>query len=162
MSNMSLHCICLVLPLTRTLELLHVRCIACITSSVAKPMAKKNPTNNFILTAVVRKIIGMNYSIHQWYLCVFSCWVRNQECRIALAPPSGQLCRPASELRCCSCRSSAAARPCKPQTQGDIEGELCQSFHEVSSFFSGVWTALWVSVNLLKRLCKTGVASLEA
>lgn len=39
MSNMSLHCICLVFPFTRTLELLHVRCIACITSSVAKPMA---------------------------------------------------------------------------------------------------------------------------
>lgn len=40
-SNISLHCICLVLPLTRTLELLQVRCIACITSTVANPMAKK-------------------------------------------------------------------------------------------------------------------------
>lgn len=42
MSNMSLHCICLVFPFTRTLELLHVRCMACITSSVAKPMARNN------------------------------------------------------------------------------------------------------------------------
>lgn len=40
-SNISLHCICLVLPLTRTLELLQVRCMACITSTVANPMAKK-------------------------------------------------------------------------------------------------------------------------
>lgn len=45
---MSLHCICLVFPLTRTLELLQVRCIACITSSVAKPMAKKKQRNNLI------------------------------------------------------------------------------------------------------------------
>lgn len=42
MSNISLHCICLVLPLTRTLELLQVRCMACITSTVAKPMANKD------------------------------------------------------------------------------------------------------------------------
>jgi len=46
-SNMSLHCICLVLPLTRTLELLHVRWMACITSRVAKPMAEK--VNNLSL-----------------------------------------------------------------------------------------------------------------
>lgn len=49
MSNMSLHCICLVLPLTRTLELLHVRCIACITSRVAKPMAEKKHTQLLLL-----------------------------------------------------------------------------------------------------------------
>lgn len=39
MSNMSLHCSCLVFPFTRTFELLQVRCMACITSIVAKPIA---------------------------------------------------------------------------------------------------------------------------
>lgn len=48
MSNMSLHCICLVFPLTLTLELLHVRCIACITSSVAKPIAEKTQTTLYL------------------------------------------------------------------------------------------------------------------
>jgi len=72
----------------------------------------------------------MNHSIHQRYLCVFSCWVRSQECRTALAPPGGRLSRSAFELHCCSCRSSAAARPCKPQTQEDVEDELSESFHE--------------------------------
>lgn len=48
-SNISLHCICLVFPFIRTLEFAQVRCTACITSRVASPIAEvrqNRGTNN--------------------------------------------------------------------------------------------------------------------
>lgn len=112
-SNMSLHCICLVLPLTRTLELLQVRCMACITSTVANPMAKKRKKKKKKRDFNCRRRRINSGGIHEGYLGVFSRWVGIQEYRTALTPPGGQPCKSTSERRCCSCQSSAAARPWK-------------------------------------------------
>ena len=77
----------------------------------------------------------MNSIIHQRHLCVFSCWVRNPACRIALAPPGGRPCRWASGLRCCSCRSSAAERLCKHQTQKTERMDVIKAFRTGFWFF---------------------------
>lgn len=118
MSNMSLHCICLVLPLTRTLELLHVRCMACMTSRVAKPMAGGQRKKESHICCCSRFFFSFLFLNN---LCGFFCLARNQECRIALAPPDGRLYISVSEPHWCSCQSSVAARPCRITDRGQTE-----------------------------------------
>lgn len=65
MSNMSLHCSCLVFPLTRTFELLQVRCMACITSMVAKPIATPNTFK--ILFRITMTCIHLFYDRHVFH-----------------------------------------------------------------------------------------------
>ena len=92
----------------------------------------------------------MSCSICAWYLCVSACSVGNQECRTALAPPDGRPCISASELHCCSCQSSAAARPCRTTERRGRHGGWASS--ELSG---GVGRFILLPVKRLERLYET-------